>query len=210
LNGGFAAYNGALMMLQTVGLISGEEAAARTIVFVAGQNAVTIEDSDLTDLSVLGLPNWRMATAADKIVLPASAVLGTTVGGDPTQINGVSVPLADNLVLTATEVMEAQSAINSYNATISALASQYGWAHWDSHAVLNQVVNTGYPMDTFNLTGDLVFGGLFGLDGVHPTARGNAFIAKLMMAEIDATYGSNLSDAGVDIGDYPTNYPNGL
>ncbi len=210
LNGGFAAYNGALMMLQTVGLISGEEAAARTIVFVAGQNAITIEDSDLTDLSVLGLPNWRMATAADKIVLPASGLLGTTVGGDPTQINGVSIPLADNLVLTASEVMEAQAAITSYNATISALASQYGWAHWDSHAVLNQVVSAGYPMDTFNLTADLVFGGLFSLDGVHPTARGNALIAKLMMAEIDATYGSNLSDAGVDIGDYPTNYPNGL
>ena len=31
-----------------------------------------------------------------------------------------------------------------------------------------------------------------------------------MMAEIDATYGSNLSDSGLDIGDYPTNYPNGL
>ena len=47
----------------------------------------------------------------------------------------------------------------------------------------------------------------FSLDGVHPTARGNAVIAKLIMAEIDATYGSNLSDAGLDIGDYPTNYP---
>ena len=210
LNGGFAAYNGGLQLVQMMGLISAEEAAARTIVFVAGQNAATIEDTDLTDLSVLGLPNWRMATAADKIVLPAMTVLGTTVGGDPTQINGVSVPLADNLVLTADEVMEAQAAISSYNATISALASQYGWAHWDSHAVLNQVVNTGYPMDTFTLTADLVFGGLFSLDGVHPTARGNAFIAKLLMAEIDATYGSNLSDAGIDIGDYPTNYPNGL
>ena len=65
-------------------------------------------------------------------------------------------------------------------------------------------------MDDFTITGDLVFGGLFGLDGVHPTARGNAIIAKLMMEEIDATYGSNLSDAGLDIGDYPTNYPNGL
>ena len=210
LNGGFAAYNGGLLLVESMGLISAEEAAARAIVFVAGQNAVTIEDNDLTDLSVLGLPNFRMATAADKIVLPASSVLGTTVGGDPTQINGVSVPLADNLVLTANEVMEAQAAISSYNATISAMASQYGWAHLDSHAVLNQVVNSGYPMDTFNLTGDLVFGGLFSLDGVHPTARGNAFVAKLMMAEIDATYGSNLSDSGLDIGDYPTNYPNGL
>ena len=210
LNGAFAVYNGGLQLVQMMGMISAQEAAARTIVFAAGQNAVTIEDNDLTNLSVLGLPNLRMATAEDKIVLPAASVIGTTVGGNPMQINGVSVPLADNLVLTASEVMEAQAAISSYNATISAMASQYGWAHWDSHAVLNQVVTSGYPMDTFNLTADLVFGGLFSLDGVHPTARGNAAIAKLIMAEIDATYGSNLSDAGLDIGDYPTNYPNGL
>ena len=210
LNQGFNAYNGGLQVVQVLGFISAEEAAARTIVFVAGQNAVTIEDSDLTDLSVLGLPNWRMATADDKIVLPAASVIGTAVGGNPTQINGVSVPLADNLVLTANEVMEAQAAINSYNGTISALASQFGWAHFDSNAALNEISTTGLMMDDFTITGDLVFGGLFGLDGVHPTARGNAIIAKLMMAEIDDTYGSNLSDAGLDIGDYPTNYPNGL
>lgn len=210
LNQGFNAYNGGLQVVQVLGFISAEELAARTIVFVAGQNAVTIEDSDLTDLSVLGLPNWRMATADDKIVLPAASVIGTAVGGNPTQINGVSVPLADNLVLTANEVMEAQAAINSYNGTISALASQFGWAHFDSNAALNEISTTGLMMDDFTITGDLVFGGLFGLDGVHPTARGNAIIAKLMMAEIDDTYGSNLSDAGLDIGDYPTNYPNGL
>ena len=210
LNGAFAVYNGALQLVQMMGMISAQEAAARTIVFAAGQNAVTIEDGDLTNLSVLGLPNLRMATAEDKIVLPAASVIGTTVGGNPMQINGVSVPLADNLVLTANEVLEAQMAIASYNGTISALASQYGWAHFDANAALNEVSTTGLMMDDFTVTGDLVFGGLFGLDGVHPTARGNAIIAKLMMAEIDATYGSNLSDAGLDIGDYPTNYPNGL
>ena len=210
LNQGFQAYNGALMLVQGLGLISAEEAAARTIVFAAGQNAVTIEDSDLTDLSFLGLPNFRMATASDKIVLPASSLLGTTVDGNPLQINGLTVPLADNLVLTENEVMEAQVAVGSYNGTISALASQFGWAHFDSQAALNQIVNTGMPMDDFILTGDLVFGGFFSLDGVHPTARGNAVIAKLLMEEIDATYGSNLSDAGLNIGDYPTNYPNGL
>ena len=210
LNGAFAVYNGALQLVQMMGMISAQEAAARTIVFAAGQNAVTIEDGDLTNLSVLGLPNLRMATAEDKIVLPAASVIGTTVGGNPMQINGVSVPLADNLVLTANEVLEAQMAIASYTGTISALASQYGWAHFDANAALNEVSTTGLMMDDFTVTGDLVFGGLFGLDGVHPTARGNAIIAKLMMAEIDATYGSNLSDAGLDIGDYPTNYPNGL
>jgi hypothetical protein len=56
------------------------------------------------------------------------------------------------------------------------------------------------------MTTDLVFGGLFSLDGVHPTARGNASIANKMMEVIDAHYGSNLSDAAVKAGDYPTNY----
>ena len=210
LNGAFAAYNGGLQVFAMMGMISAAEAAARTIVFAAGMNAVTIEDNDLTDLSFFGLPNYRMATANDKVVLTAATFLGTTVGGNPTQINGVSVPLADNWVLTASEVAEAQAAVNSFNATIQAVTSQYGWAHWDAYGVLNQVVGPGYPIDDFVVTGDFVMGGLFSLDGVHPTARGNAMIAKLMIAAIDAHYGSNLSDVNLDIGDYPTNYPDGL
>jgi len=210
LNGAFAAYNGGLQVFAMMGMISAAEAAARTIVFAAGQNAVTIEDDDLTDLSFFGVPSYRMATANDKVVLTAATFLGTTVGGNPTLINGVSVPLANNWVLTASEVAEAQAAVNSFNATIQGVASQYGWAFWDAYAVLNQVVGPGLPMDDFVLTGDLVMGGLFSLDGVHPTARGNAVIAKLMLEAIDAHYGSNLSDVHLDIGDYPTNYPDGL
>ena len=210
LNGAFGAYNGGLQMMASFGLLSASEAAARTIVFAAGQNAVTIEDDDLTDLSFFGLPSYRMATADDKVVLTAMTFLGTTVGGNPTLINGVSVPLADNWVLTASEVAEAQAAISSFNGTIAAVTSQYGWAHWDANAVLNQVVGPGLPMDDFVLTGDFVMGGLFSLDGVHPTARGNAVIAKLMLEAIDAHYGSNLSDVPLDVGDYPTNYPDGL
>ena len=210
LNGAFGAYNGGLQMMASFGLLSASEAAARTIVFAAGQNAVTIEDHDLTDLSFFGLPSYRMATADDKVVLTAMTFLGTTVGGNPTLINGVSVPLADNWVLTASEVAEAQAAISSFNGTIAAVTSQYGWAHWDANAVLNQVVGPGLPMDDFVLTGDFVMGGLFSLDGVHPTARGNAVIAKLMLEAIDAHYGSNLSDVPLDVGDYPTNYPDGL
>ena len=60
------------------------------------------------------------------------------------------------------------------------------------------------------MTGDLIFGGFFGLDGYNPTSRGSALIAKRMMAAIDAVWGSNLSDSGVNIGDYPTNFPDGI
>ena len=210
LNGAFAAYNGGLQLVASFGIISAAEAAARTIVFAAGMNAVTLEDDDLTNLSFMGIPSYRMATANDKIVLTAATFLGTTVGGNPTLINGVSVPLANNWVLTENEVAEAQAAVNSFNGTIQGVTSQYGWALWDAYAVLNQVTGPGLPMDDFVLTGDLVFGGLFSLDGVHPTARGNAVIAKLMLEAIDAHYGSNLSDVHLDVGDYPTNYPHGL
>ena len=206
LNGGFAAYNGGLAVAQAFGLISADEVAARTVFYAPGQNAMLMEDEDLTDLSALGLPSWRQTTMNDKIVLPAIGLIGTTVGGDPTQINGVSVPLADNIVLSANEIAETQARTAEFNATIEALTSQAGWAYFDSNALLNQAVSTGVAFDDYLMNGDLVFGGLFSLDGVHPTARGNALIANKMMEAIDAHYGSNLSDAAVKAGDYPTNY----
>ena len=142
----------------------------------------------------------------DKIVLPAIGLIGTTVDGNPTQINGVSVPLADGIVLSYDEIAETQTATAAFNATIAALTSQYGWAFLDAHALLNEAASTGVAFDDYVMTGDLVFGGFFSLDGVHTTARGSALIANGMMEAIDAHYGSNLSDAAVKAGDYPTNY----
>ena len=205
LNGGFAPYNGGLAVAQAFGLITADEVAARTITFAEGQNAVTMVDEYLTDLSALGLPSYRQATMNDKIVLTAATFIGTSAGG-PFDINGVSVPLADNWVLSSDEVMETQTATAAFNATIAALTSQYGWAFLDAHALLNEAASTGVAFDDYVMTTDLVFGGLFSLDGVHPTARGNALIANKMMEAIDAQYGSNLSDAAVKAVDYPTNY----
>ena len=206
LNGGFAAYNGGLAVAQAFGLITADEVAKRTVIYAAGQNAMLMEDDYLTDLSALGLPSLRLTTMNDKIVLPAIGIIGTSVGGNPTQINGVSVPLADGIVLCENEIAETQARTAQFNATIETLTAQNGWAYFDSNALLNEAASTGVAFDDYVMTTDLVFGGLFSLDGVHPTARGNALIANKMMEVIDAHYGSNLSDAAVKAGDYPTNY----
>lgn len=197
LNAAFAAYNGGLLAAEAGGLISASEREARTIAFAEGQNAVTLVDESLSDLSALGLPNYRQATANDLIVLPGSAFVGTTVGGDPTLINGLSVPLSDQWVLTATETQAVINATDAYNVAIEAMAGANGLAFVDLKAILQEASTTGISFDDYNMNTSLVFGGLVSLDGIHLTARGYALMANKFLEAIDATYGSNFGAAGV-------------
>lgn len=209
VNQGFEPYNGGLLLAEQGGLITASERAARTINFVAGQNAVTIVDEYLTDLSALGLPSYRQATSADLLVLTSSSFLGTLVDGNPLLVNGVSVPLADSWVLSNDEIAEVAVATNAYNATIAQLVSQKGLAFVDANVLMDQLANGGIQFDEFTMQSNLVFGLTFSLDGVHPTQRGSAFIANEILKAIDATYGSNFEQSGslLKASDYTTFYP---
>lgn len=206
LNGGFAAYNNGLLFAQSNGLITAEEVAKRRIVFTASSNnAVVMVDSYLTNLTAFGIPSFRQATAEDLIVLPARSFIGTLVGGNPAQINGVSVPLADNWVLSKDEIAEIKTATDAYNASIRAIATSKGLAFVDANAFLNQVANGGINVNNFTITSSYVTGGAFSLDGVHPSPRGYALIANKFIEAINTTYGSNFK--GVNVGTYRILYP---
>jgi len=209
VNGAYAPYNGGLQQALGAGFLTQEEVDRRTIVFAEGQNAVAIQDEYLTDLSAFGLPSYRQVTAEDYPVLPASSFIGTLVNNDPTLINGVTVPLADQWVLTSNEVDEVTTATNSYNATIASAAAQNGVPMIDANALMQQVFDVGIPFDEFDMNSSLVFGGLFSLDGVHPTARGYAFFANEVLKAIDEAYGSNFVEAGelFNARDFTTIYP---
>jgi hypothetical protein len=205
LNSGYAAYNGGLAVAQGAGLITADEKARRTINFVEGKNPVVIVDSYLTNLAALGLPSYRMATAEDLLVLPSSTFIGTLVGGNPSAINGISVPLADNWVLSKNEIAEVKTATDAYNATIASVATAKDLAFVDTNALMTQLANGGIVSNNFTLTSALVFGTAFSLDGVHPTARGYALIANEFSKAINATYGSTLPM--VDISKYNPMFP---
>ncbi len=212
LNAAFAEYNGGLLQVKGLGLITASERAARTIAFAAGQNAVTMIDEDLTDLSALGLPSYRHATSADLLVLPSSNFIGTVVGGNPQFINGVSVPLEDKWVLTPQEQQAITVATDAYNATIEAVANAKGLGFVDFKSLLNEASNGGILFDNFTMTTQLVFGGLVSLDGIHLTTRGYALMANRMLEAIDVAYGSNFQASGslLKADDYTTIYPEGL
>jgi len=212
LNAGYAPYNGGLLAAEAGGLITSAERAARTINFVEGFNAVTLVDEDLTNLGALGLPSYRQATSEDYMVLPASIYIGTYVNGDPQLVNGVSVPLEDRWVLTYNEAQAVINATEAYNSATEAIAAANGLAFVDLKAILHEAVTSGIVYDDFNMTTQMVFGGLVSLDGVHLTSRGYAYMANEFLKAIDATYGSNFQESSsmLNAVDYTTIYPEGL
>jgi len=210
LNTGYIQYNGGLLVAKSYGKIDEAEVVKRTINFSAGQNAVVIIDEDLTDLSALGIPSYRQATASDLLVLASSAFIGTLAdANNPASVNGLGVPLADKWVITPEEQLAIRTATDAYNTTIEAVAAANSNVVMVDFKGILQEAATGIAFDEYSMTTSLVTGGLISLDGVHLTARGYALMANKMLAAIDAEFGSNFTTATGGLAkanDYPTNY----
>ncbi|MRI01951.1 G-D-S-L family lipolytic protein [Kriegella sp. EG-1] len=165
----------------------------------------------------------RQATESDLLVLPSSNFIATIDNdniaalmdqGLPINLagqfsaNGVTLPLGDKWVLTPEEQAVLNTATDEFNVTIKSAADGAGLAFVDANSLMKQIANGGIADGDFILTSDLVTGGAFSLDGVHPTAKGYAILANQFLKAIDATYGSNFesSESLLNIIDYPTNY----
>jgi lysophospholipase L1-like esterase len=200
LNGAYAAYNGGLAQLQGLGAISAEEVERRTISFSPGEgNAVVILDEDLTDLTGFNpaLINMRQATEEDLLVLTARSFIGSLANPqDPTSINGVAIPLADQWALTPEEQEVINNAVAAYNQSIDALAQQYDLAFVDAKGYLETKVAEGIPLaDGSIVTNEYAVGGGFSLDGIHLSPRGNALAVNIFIEAIEAKFGAELPKA---------------
>lgn len=159
----------------------------------------------------------RQATAGDLLVLVSSSQIGQlnqarfdelVALGVPAEsagqlsINGVTFPMEDQYVLVPSEQLSISTAAAAYNATIEALADANGLGFVDAKAKLAEVASTGIAYDAGLLTSVFVTGGAFSLDGVHPTPRGYAFTANLLIDEINKIYDATIPK--VNIGNYGT------
>lgn len=142
----------------------------------------------------------RHTTSADLVVLPASSIIGqpNPAGTAPFNVNGVTLPLANKWVLTATEKAKVAAATLAYNNSIVAIAATKNLAVADMNAIMNKLI-TGLQIETNSIYTANYFSGsstegqvLFSLDGVHPNARGYAVIANEFIKTINAKYKSNL------------------
>ncbi len=102
-------------------------------------------------------------------------------------------PIPDNLVLDASEVIEVNNAVDTFNGIITAAANTKGLAIFDANALLSQVNSTaGFMSNGITYRSTYLQGGAFSTDGVHLTPAGYAVTANEMIKAINAKYGSTI------------------
>ncbi len=149
-----------------------------------------------------GIYSPRAATDADLIMLTFDPnLIGGTNPANGARNYGIDPlnPLPSSVVLDAAEVARVQAAINGYNTSIRNIVSRTGLPIFDAYALFNQLKN-GVMENGVTINTNYITGGVFSLDGIHLTPRGNAAVTNEFINVINAKYGSNLP--ALDISKY--------
>lgn len=108
-----------------------------------------------------------------------------------------SPPLPADVVLDAGEVARIRAATKAFNKFIAKKAEEHGAALFDVHGFLDRIDAEGTVVDGTALTTDFL-GGLFSLDGVHPTNIGYALLANEFIEVMNAHFGAAIPPLGDD------------
>jgi hypothetical protein len=127
----------------------------------------------------------------DKVLLSALEYINQGYG-IPEVFGGNGVPMPSHTVLTVAEQEFAQGRVNTFNSIIRDITTQYGFALVDINARLRHIYENGYQLGNQLLTTDFVTGGLFSIDGVHPTTRGYGIVANEFITTMNQRYGANV------------------
>ncbi|HTQ79055.1 MAG TPA: hypothetical protein VMM92_03600, partial [Thermoanaerobaculia bacterium] len=114
--------------------------------------------------------------------------------GIPAQLGGTGKPLPDSDVLDAAETAKIQDRINNFNAIIAQAASDAGAALVDVNALFRGIAAEGLDIGGIVYTNSFLTGGLFSLDGVHPTPFGYAYTANAFIDAINAKFSARIPE----------------
>lgn len=112
--------------------------------------------------------------------------------GIPVALGGNGQPLPNEVVLTPDEVIVIRQHVDAFNQTIASLAAQQGIPVVDINSILKGYASKGVVVGGVPLTIAFVTGGLFSLDGVHPSDVGYAIIANEFISKINSSFNASL------------------
>jgi hypothetical protein len=106
-------------------------------------------------------------------------------------------PLPGNVVLDAGEVAAIRAAVAGYNTFIEKKAREHHAALVDVHELIGRIHERGLVVGGQRLTTDFL-GGLFSLDGVHPTNTGYAVIANEFIQALNRRFDADIRPVDVE------------
>lgn len=136
------------------------------------------------------------------VLLPASLLLGAGYGQP-----APSPPLPDSLVITGSERSAIEAALTGYNAAIAAEAQARGAALVDVFALFERLEREGFVLAGVHYRTAFVTGGLFSLDGLHPSTLGSGILANAFLEAINRRFGARIPP--VNLRELVTKNPNG-
>jgi lysophospholipase L1-like esterase len=104
-------------------------------------------------------------------------------------------PLTDSGFLTPAEIAEVQATVEEYNTAISQQVTANGGILVDIHSYF-ETLQSGITINNYNAT-TAFLGGLFSLDGIHPTDTGYALIANQFIDALNASAKTNIAQVNV-------------
>jgi hypothetical protein len=162
---------------------------------------------------VTGLPAWWIATAlgtgtGDYLRLNAlspafNILIGKTRGPlppvCPSPYPGFPSPAGSPCVLTAADAATVRSQIDGYNAAIAAAVAKHKHHATlvDVHGLIDQISQNGYNVPGRNLNTSYL-GGLFTLDGIHPTNTAYAILANKFIATMNTNLHTSIPPVNIN------------
>lgn len=122
----------------------------------------------------------------DYVLLTAQAQFARGFGLTPAN------PLESNYVLDKDELAIATVALSEFNTIIREEAAKVGYVVADVSSEFDKIAREGYHAAGESYTFAYISGGLFSLDGVHPTSRGYGLLANIFIAAMNKGYGANI------------------
>ena len=111
----------------------------------------------------------------------------------PLQLPTPTVPC----LLKASDVTRVQLTVDAYNVIIFAESLTHGATMVDIHQLVERLAKNGYVADSKQLTTGFL-GGLFSLDGIHPTNTGYGIIANTFIGVMNHRLGTDIPPADIN------------
>jgi hypothetical protein len=186
--GVIAAMGAPGLFYQKHGEIISPTSYADSLDLLTGVILVTLPGITYANENILGQPTGKYYRD-NNMDIPAGIDTTKPFGFHPQN------PWPDGLTLDADEIVTTADAVTQYNNTIQSIADDNGWGLVDINGIFNMIrandFTGGTDYNGIKFKTFYVEGGLFTLDGTHPTSQAQGIIAnefiKVINEKFDAT-----------------------